>query len=172
LALRSRRRFEALLGTTDDAVVRSAIDAYRDRFTSTGILENRVYPEVPAALAELTERGFMLYLLTSKPHVFATRIVDHFRLSAYFARIYGPELGDLDGTKISLLRRALMREKLELRTAVVVGDRREDVVAARENGVRSVGVTWGYGSREELEGAGAEEIVDSVSDLVSTLGAV
>jgi len=104
--------------------------------------------------------------------VFATRIVDHFGLSAYFARIYGPELGDLDGTKTSLLRRALMREKLELRTAVVVGDRKEDVVAARENGVRSVGVTWGYGSREELEGAGAEEIVDSVSDLVSTLGAV
>src|SRR2546428_618254 len=75
--------FQTILGTTDEALIRSAIAAYRERFTSIGILENQLYPDIPAALALLTQRGFTLYLLTSKPKIFASRIVDQFGLSAY-----------------------------------------------------------------------------------------
>jgi len=159
--------FQTILGTTDEALVRSAIASYRERFTSIGIFENQLYPDIPAALALLTQRAFTIHLLTSKPKIFALRILDHFGLSASFASVYGPELNDLHGSKASLLRQALATEAVDAKSAVVIGDRREDVLAARDNGARSVGVTWGYGSREELENAGADRIVGSVSELVS-----
>jgi phosphoglycolate phosphatase len=98
--------------------------------------------------------------------------VDAYRgLAPHFARIYGPDLGDLSGTKSSLIRRALATECLVPADVVMIGDRRDDVEAAKENGVRSIGVTWGYGSRTELELAGAEYIVDSVAELLTHLGA-
>ena len=161
--------FQILLRTTDDALVRSAIAAYRERFRSIGVFENRVYPDIPPALALLAQRGFTLSLLTSKARVFASQIVEHFGLSAYFVSVYGPELDDLTSTKVALLRHALANEQLDARAVVVVGDRKEDVTAGRQNGAISVGVTWGYGSREELETAGADHIVGSVADLVSWL---
>jgi len=166
------RTFETLLGTTDEAVVRSAIQAYRDRFSSIGIFENRLYPEIPSALSVLTSRALMLYLVTSKPTVFARRILDHFGLSQYFKGIYGPELGDMNHSKGSLVGHALATERLAPGAAVMIGDRKEDIEGAKANGVRSIGVTWGYGSREELEAAGADHIVASVPELLVCLGAV
>jgi phosphoglycolate phosphatase len=162
--------FRTLLATTDDALIRSAVHAYRERFASTGIFENRVYPGIPTALEALASRGFQLYLVTSKPAVYAQRIVEHFALAKYFATIYGPALRDLNGDKVRFVRRALEAERLDPTTVAVIGDRKEDMVGARQNGVSSVGVTWGYGSREELEGA--DHIVNSPSELVSWLGAV
>jgi phosphoglycolate phosphatase len=164
------RTFETLLGTTDDVLIRAAVEAYRDRFGSIGIFENRVYPEIPSALAVLTDRGFTLHLVTSKPGVFARRILDHFRLSTYFAGIHGPELDDMNQAKATLVGRALSTEHLAPDAAVMIGDRREDIEGARANGVRSIGVTWGYGSREELEAAGADLIVSSVPELLSSVG--
>ena len=163
------RTFEILLDTTDGALVRSAIDAYRARFTATGILENRVYPEIPGALALLASRGVTLCVVTSKPTVFARRILDHFGLSAYFAAVYGPDLDDTSYTKSTLVGRALATERLAPDAAVMIGDRAEDVEGARTNGVRSIGVTWGYGSRAELEAAGADAIVCSVPELLSSV---
>jgi phosphoglycolate phosphatase len=163
--------FRTLLETTDDALIRSAIDAYRRRFATIGILENRAYPGVTATLDLLRKRDFSLYLLTSKANVYARRIADHFDLTARLKSIYGPELDDLKSTKVALLRDALARESVAPATAVVVGDRKEDIIAARENGARAIGVTWGYGSREELESAGARYIVCSFEELVSCLGA-
>lgn len=159
--------FESLLATTDQAMIRSAIEAYRERFAAVGIFENRVYSEIPSALDRLTHRGFVLCLVTSKPAVFAERIVEHFGLARHFARIYGPALDDLDEDKVSLIRRTLTTEQLDPSVVAVIGDRREDVIGARDNRARSIAVTWGYGSREEL--ANADEIVDSPAELVSLL---
>jgi phosphoglycolate phosphatase len=162
--------FRTLLVTNDEALIRSAVHAYRERFASVGIFENLVYPEIPAALNVLANRGFQLYLVTSKPTVYAQRIVEHFGLARFFVRIYGPALDELNENKGSLVRRALVAEKLDAGTVAVIGDRQDDVRAARENGASSVGVTWGYGSREEPEGA--DHTVSSPSQLVSWLGAV
>ena len=164
------RTFETLLGTTDEAVVRSAIDTYRERFGSIGIFENRVYPEIPSALAALGDRGRTLCLVTSKPTVFARRILDQFDLSRFFARIYGPELDDTRCTKASLVARALATERVAPAAAVMIGDRGDDVEAARANGVRSIGVTWGYGSREELDAAGADQVVSTMQELLACIG--
>jgi len=165
------RCFEILLGTTDEGLIGAAIEAYRDRFSSIGIFENRVYPSIPSALEELTNRGFTLYLVTSKPTVFACRILDHFGLSPYFARVHGPELDDTKHTKALLIGRVLATEDLPASSVVMVGDRQDDIEGAKTNGVRSIGVTWGYGSREELEAAGADHIVDSVPELLGLVGA-
>jgi len=166
------RVFETLLGTTDEVLVSAAIKAYRDRFSSIGLLENRVYPEIPSALSVLTGRGVTLYLVTSKPTVFARRILDHFGLSTYFTRIYGPDLDDMKYSKASLVGRALATERLAPGAVTMIGDRREDIEGAKANRVRSIGVTWGYGSREELEAAGADHVVSSVPELLVALGAV
>jgi phosphoglycolate phosphatase len=164
------RTFETLLETRDEALIRAAIEAYRRRFASIGIFENRVYPEVPSALSTLTARAFTLHLVTSKPNVFAHRILDHFRLSTHFTGIHGPDLDDMRSGKATLVGRALAVERLAPGAAVMIGDRGEDVEGARANGVRSIGVTWGYGSRAELEAAGADEIVSSVTELLASLG--
>lgn len=161
------KTFESLLATTDQSVIRAAIDAYRERFSTIGILENRIYPEIPATLKSLGDVGFTLYLVTSKPAVYAERIVEHFSLAGHFARIYGPALGDLNGTKVVLVRRALAAERLDPTAVAVIGDRGDDLVGARENGVRFVAVTWGYGSHNELEGA--DFIVNSPMELKSPL---
>jgi phosphoglycolate phosphatase len=166
------RVFETLLGTTDARLVARAIGAYRERFSAVGILENRVYPEVPAALATLTRRGASLHLVTAKPAVFARRILDHFELSPYFRRVVGPELDETRCDKTSLVRRALETERLGPDDATVIGDRGDDILGARANGVRAIGVTWGYGSRDELEAAGAEHIVGSAHALLAALGAL
>ena len=102
-----------------------------------------------------------------KPTVYAERIVSHFGLEGHFARVYGPRLDDVDGTKTKLIGHALAAERLDAGSVTVVGDRRDDLIGARANEIRFVGVTWGYGSREELEGA--DYIADSPPDLVSLL---
>lgn len=158
--------FETLLGTTDENVIREAVASYRERFSATGIFENRVYPEIPSALSALTARGFSLYLATSKADVFARRILDHFELSHFFRRVHAPDLADLRIIKTTILGRALALEGVAPSAAVMIGDRRDDIEAARANGVRSIGVTWGFGTREELARAGADDIVGSVSELL------
>jgi phosphoglycolate phosphatase len=162
--------FGTLLGTTDEVIVRSAVHAYRGRFSSTGILENRVYPDIPHTLAVLAGRGFRLYIATSKPTVYAKRIVEHFGLARYFAAIYGPSLDDLNVSKTSLVRGALEAEGLDCATVAMVGDRKEDVLAGKANGVKAVGVTWGYGTPAEL--VDADQLVHSPTELVSWLVAV
>jgi len=165
------RVFETLLGTTDEGIVRAAIAIYRERFSSIGILENRVYPDIPSALSVLVDHGFTLCLVTSKPTVFARRILDHFGLSRYFMQIYGPDLDDTMHSKATLIRRALETERLAPGTALMIGDRRDDIEGAAANGMRAIGVAWGYGSREELEGAGADHVVGTVPELLTWLGA-
>lgn len=164
--------FETLLGTADENVIREAIASYRERFSHTGIFENRVYPEIPSALSALTARGFSLYLVTSKADVFARRILDYFDLSRHFTRVYAPDLDDVRIVKATLLRRALASEGVAASAAAMIGDRRDDIEAARANGVRSIGVTWGFGTREELARAGANDIVSSAPELLALVSDV
>jgi phosphoglycolate phosphatase len=164
------RSFQELLGTTDSELVADALSAYRARFTSEGLFENRVYPEIPHALEALCRAGRMLYLVTVKPRVFAQRILDHFQLAAHLRAVYAPELTELLPDKTSLVASTLSREGLDPASACMVGDRADDMLAARKNGIRTLAVTWGYGSRAELESAGPDFIVDSVPELLACMG--
>lgn len=165
------RSFQELLETTDSAIIGEAISAYRARFASEGLFENQVHPEIPRALKTLRDAGLTLHVVTIKPRVFAQRILDHFGLAPHLRGLYAPELSELVPDKTSLVAAAISRERLDPAETCMVGDRADDVLAARHNGIRAAAVTWGYGSRTELEGAGPDRMIDSVAELLAYAGA-
>lgn len=156
-------------GAGEDAVAR-AIAHYRERFDAQGWAENRVYPAIPDFLAALRARGWRAFVATSKPAVFATRITRHFSLQP-LAGVHGSELDGRRTDKGELIAHVLRVEGLDPALTVMVGDRHHDVRGACANGVAALGVTWGYGSREELRGAGARWLCDDPPAVLRTLDA-
>lgn len=155
--------FTEILGNSEDAEV--ALAKYRERFAQEGLFENEVYAGVPEMLAELTAKGHRLYLATSKPRVFAQKIMDIFDLSKYFTCIHGSELDGERGDKVALLTWIIEQEQLNAHNVIMIGDRKFDMIGAKGNNVRSVGVLYGYGGRSELENACADVIIATVSEL-------
>ena len=149
--------------TGRDAAPR-ALEHYRERFSDIGWRENDVYPGIHDALAEITAAGHRCFVATTKPHVFARRIVEHFELAAYFTAVYGSELDGTRTDKTELLDYA-RRDQSAGRDSVMIGDRSHDIVGASNNGFRAIGVTYGYGSADELLGAGADCLAATPADL-------
>jgi phosphoglycolate phosphatase len=161
--------FAELLGSSDRGLVDQAMAIYRERFVEVGMFENAVYPGVRDGLVRLSEVGHALWVATSKPHVYARRILEHFNLLGLFAGVYGSELTGEHADKVSLIRHLLDAEGRD-GGWYMVGDRRHDVEGAHANGVGAVGVLWGYGTKAELEEAGADVLVGSMADLVEWAG--
>ena len=144
-----------------------ALEYYRERFAETGWRENTPYPGILQTLADLVDAGRTLYVATSKPHIYARRIIKHFEIGQYFSEVFGSELDGTRSAKTELLSYALTETRST--SSVMIGDREHDVIGALNNGMRAIGVSYGYGSREELVKAGAEEIVSQPEDLLSLL---
>lgn len=159
--------FYELLGSQQEA--ESAVTLYRERFSSVGLFENEVYEGIEESLAELVAEGCRMLIATSKPSVFASRIIQHFNLENYFDFIYGSELNGQLSDKADLIAFILNKEGLEIADTLMIGDRLHDVRGARKNGVRSLGVLWGYGSHEELTEAGVDALCDSPGFLPNCL---
>ncbi|MBB6093486.1 phosphoglycolate phosphatase [Povalibacter uvarum] len=164
-----RETLSSLLGASRKHRLAAALKHYRERYAGGGVFECTVYPHVAEALARLSEGGVRLFLATSKPKVFAERVLTHFSLHEHFEGIYGSELDGMYAEKHVLITHILDRERLDPRATVVVGDRCHDVRAARAHGLSSVGVLWGYGSRQELVEAGATFLVPDPEALVESL---
>ncbi len=160
------RDYFARLGRGDADL---AIESYRERFSHTGMYENAVYAGVPEMLERLAGNGRTMFLATVKPTVFAERIVEHFGLARWLQRSYGSELDGTRIDKVDLLQYMIEQEGLDPADSAMVGDRHNDMEAARYHGMRAIGVLWGYGSREELVEAGAEELATSPEELVELL---
>ena len=161
--------FKSMLG--DDALANVALKHYRARFSDVGLFENKLYMGVPEALGRLSGKDVSLFVATSKPQVYAERIVEHFGLGAFFKGIFGPTLQGDRATKTDLLRWALGETRVKADASVMVGDRSHDMVGATTNGMRAVGVLYGYGCREELEASGAKLFVSNPDELSSLLDA-
>lgn len=144
-----------LLETADRELIMRAVGYYRERFVSIGMFENSVYPGITELLAALHRQRYRLYIVTSKPTEFAREIVKNFRLEMYFNNIHGSELDGTRAEKNHLIAHVLERERIQPDQAIMIGDRAHDIQGALANGVRPIGVLWGYGSREELIRAGA-----------------
>ncbi len=160
--------FDALFGAGSPKTAK-AIALYRERFAARGIFENRVYPEVPRALASLMELGAVLVVATSKPTVFAERVVEHFGLGRHLRAVYGSELDGRRSDKADLISHVLKAEGISTSAASMVGDRKHDMIGARANGVFAVGVLWGYGSRQELLSSGASALCEHPAGLAKVL---
>jgi len=150
-----RETFPRLLASADPPLIERAIAHYRERFAETGWKENVAYAGVADALATLAARGTRMYVCTSKPEAFARRIVEHFGFAPHFRAVYGADLAGRFDDKAALMAHLIAAERIEPETAAMIGDRRHDIRAARANGMRAVGVLWGYGSRDELADADA-----------------
>lgn len=159
--------FETLLG--DAAAAKDALEHYRERFADVGLYENEVYAGVPEALEALKREGRQLFVATSKPTVYAERIVDHFGLSAFFEAVCGSEFDGTRSDKTELLAWLAERKRLQPRLTTMVGDRRHDIIGALNNGMKAVGVLYGYGDRAELEGAGASWLCNTPGEMVAHL---
>lgn len=158
-----RHTFPRLLG--DGCDVEAAVAAYREHYGAGGLFDAAVYDGIFDALAVLRARPARLLVCTAKPQHFAQRVLDHFDLSARFDATYGPDLeGKLDD-KGDLIAHMIEVEGFDPARAVMIGDRGSDVRAARRHGIPTVGVLWGYGSREELEEAGAAVLCAAPGEL-------
>ena len=155
----------------DAARTAEATEVFRAYFDRQGWRENIPYPGVEDMLRDLRAAGKRLLVATSKPEVFALRIMEHFGLARYFDHICGAPMDNQEGAKkAAVIRDALRRSGVEdLSTAVMVGDRRHDIAGARQAGLEAVGVLWGYGDLQELEASHPVHIVESFDGLKKVL---
>jgi phosphoglycolate phosphatase len=158
-----------LLQRYGDDRVDEAIVAYRQDYGERGFLGSVPYPGIGKALEEMKHAGLEVLLATSKRTTFARRILEHLGFAAYFDEIYGsvPD-GTLDH-KPELLAHIVSQRNISPAHSVMVGDRRYDIAGAHSVGMRGLGVLWGFGSRDELETAGADQLVETVAELAPTV---
>lgn len=165
------QQFMDFLGV-DDAAAAKLVDTFRVRYQDKGWAENQVYPGIPQMLQELKKAGHTLAVATSKPEFLAKRIVAHFGLDVYFDYLVGATPDDKtlvnkpDIINVILEQAGRSKDRSDI---CMVGDRSYDMEGARKCGIRGIGVLYGYGSRTELEEAGADQIAETVADLTKIL---
>ena len=146
--------------------IEEVIAKYREYFSVTGIYENEVYEGIEECLAKLKAAGKKLILATSKPEIYANKILEHFGLVDYFTDVCGATMDSSRSNKEAVIRYALDRNHItDLDSVVMVGDRLHDVEGAKAVGIASIGVLYGFGSKEELEEYNADWIAESVEEL-------
>lgn len=143
-----------------------AVSYYREYFRKRGMLENSVYEGIPEMLDHLKASGKKLIVATSKPEAFTLEILRHFRLYNYFDFVAGATMDDTRNKKADIIRYALESCNItDKSSAIMIGDRKHDIIGAKENGLDSIGVLFGYGDRQELTDAGATFIVASPAEI-------
>ncbi|HEX8776880.1 MAG TPA: HAD hydrolase-like protein [Rhodanobacter sp.] len=165
-----RHSFAPLLGH-DAERIEAAVDYYHERFATLGWREHAVYPGIAAAIGRLQAAGHAMAVVTSKPERHARPIIEHLPFGKAFARLYGPDPCSPHSEKASMIAAALADFGASPGQAAMIGDRRFDVEGAVANRVRGIGVLWGFGSREELELAGAHELARDPQHLAELLAA-
>lgn len=155
----------ALLQVYGDDRVDEAVVAYRRHYGEIGLLGSEPYPGIGEALRDMQRAGLRIYLATSKREVFARHILENLKLATYFDGIYGSVPGGELDHKPELLAHILSDRDIRASYSLMVGDRRYDIAGAHAVRMRGLGVLWGYGSRGELEAAGADQIVERPVDL-------
>ena len=154
----------------DQETAKKSVGIYREYFEDKGMFENAVYAGISELLAGLKKDGYKLYVATSKPEQYSVKIIEHFGLSEYFEMVGGADMNETRVHKGDVIRYVM--ESCHLTNPdeiVMVGDRENDINGAIQNGIEPVGVLYGYGSREELENAGACHIANDVEELGKVL---
>lgn len=150
--------------TDEQAVIATA--KYRERYVDKGILENKLYPGIKEFLADACKHNKTVILATSKPEIFAKRILDHFGLSRYFSFVAGSGLDGSLHTKTDVINYILQSNNItDLGSVIMIGDRKHDIIGAKNAGIDSAGVLYGFGDYQELSEAGADYIVEDIPAL-------
>lgn len=161
-----RQSFSEFYGF-DEEKTKEAVAFYREYFSEKGLFENEVYEGIPEVLSQLKQAGKKLLVATSKPEEFTNRILEHFGLAEYFDFVAGATMDETRNEKADIIAYALEQiADADKSKIVMVGDRKFDILGARENGIDSIGVLYGYGPRAELEEAQATYIAEKPEDLL------
>lgn len=166
-----RESFSYLMNTRDEALLDQALSHYRTRFAKSGMFENTMYPDTIPSLQRIRTAGFCVYLATSKPKVFAARILDFFDLTRFFHAVHGSELDGRLANKTDLIAHILDTENLDPGATLIVGDRSHDIVGGKGNGIMTVAVSYGYGSYEEIVESKPDLVFSSLPELATFLEA-
>ena len=153
----------------DEERANLAIKYYRERFSTVGLYENSLIDGIIDVLKKLKECGYIMAIATSKPTDFAVPICNHFKISEYFHLIVGSELDGTRTRKSEVISEVLKRLNATSDEAIMIGDRKHDIIGAKETNMDSIGVTFGYANDGELEEAGANFIANTPSELLDYL---
>jgi phosphoglycolate phosphatase len=156
-----------LLASDDAALAVEALRIYRERYADIGKFENTIIPGIAEAVSALAASGYFLAVATSKLETYSREIVAHFGLAPFFGEIHGSQLDGSRADKAELIRHIVMTEGIDPARSVMIGDRMHDVVGAAKNGMKAIGVLWGFGDRAELEAAGAAAIAETPAELAA-----
>ncbi|MCP3393580.1 HAD hydrolase-like protein [Bradyrhizobium sp. CCGB12] len=162
----------ALLATYGDDRIDEAVVAYRQHYGKSGLLGSEPYPGIGDALRAMRHAELQVYLATSKREVFARRILENLKLATYFDGIHGSVPGGELDHKPELLAHILSAYDISASHSLMVGDRSHDINGAHAVKMRGLGVLWGYRSRDELEMAGADQLVEDAADLARVVVAM
>jgi phosphoglycolate phosphatase len=146
-----------------------ALEYFRQRFTTHGLYENRLYDGITEALSELASQQHAIYVVTSKPTIFAIRIIEHFKLAVYFKDVYGSDLDGSRADKTELIAHVLEQRSCSSEHTVMIGDRRFDIQGAKNNGILAIGAVWGHGTEQELINADADTLCEHPGELVNAI---
>lgn len=150
----------------DDKKAEEGVKVYREYFSTKGLFENSVYPGIENLLEKLKKNQKHLVVATSKPELFALQILEHFNLSKYFDFICGSLMDESRSEKSEVISYALEKCKNpSLKKILMIGDRKHDILGAKKNGIKSCGVLFGYGTKEEFENSGADFICKNIEEL-------
>ena len=138
---------------------------YREYFSVKGIYENRIYPGVKELLKSLCNQNYRLFVATSKPTVFAVEVLRHFKIDSYFDEIIGSNLDNSRTDKTEIISHIFSAYGLQASDSVMIGDRKHDIIGAKNNSMKTIGVTYGYGSLEELLAFQPDFIVNNCKEI-------
>jgi phosphoglycolate phosphatase len=164
-----RQNLRKLLATDDTHLIERAVDAYLRRYEIKGVSETTMYPGVDAMLQRIRDSGASVYLATTKFVEHADAVLKAFSLRQYFDGVFGARRDGSLGDKRDLLRHIIEEIGIDPARSVMIGDREHDIIGAKANGISTIGVTYGYGSREELMNAGADALCDSPDDILAMI---
>lgn len=154
---------------TDEDKIEEIVAKYREYFAEHGIYENTLYPGIKEMLEKLKKAGYPVVIATSKLQSNAVEIAEYLGIAQYFDLIIGCEPDGARSEKNEVIEHVLALMGDKAKSPVIVGDRKYDIIGAKLTGIDSIGVTWGYGSREELEEAGAGKVVDTMEELLQSV---
>ena len=158
------KHLQCTYNLTDDQAEK-ALYFYRERFKRKGMYENFLYGDITKLLTGLNKQGYTLFVCTSKPEIFARQIIQYFKLESFFDGVFGSELDGKYSDKSKLIHRILNVKKIHSNSVLMVGDRKYDIIGARLNNIRTIAVSYGFGSKSELLNENPYNIVDTVNDL-------
>jgi len=154
----------------DEVSIQKAVEFYRERFKEKGMFENELYPNIPSLLESLKEQQFILVVATSKPTVFAEKILNYFNIDQYFDFVVGSNLDGTRTSKTEIIQNIIEKyDEYNFDNFIMIGDRKHDIIGANNIGIDSIGVTFGYGSVEELNNSNPTYIVNDVNELKEIL---